>query len=244
MKKESNAKKKPVEKNVLLFGGGGCHDFKKCCPVLKKYLSAIPGFKVDYVAEDFDVFTAGRIKKYDMAVVYNTGGQLTVSQKRGLVEWVASGKGFVGVHAAADSFSQSPEYRAMVGGFFRAHPFVREYIVSLEDNTHPAAKYIEGYSVKDWEKWPVYEFKVTDEQYLLDYDNRVKVLATTVFRNKLWPVAWVKNWGEGKVFYLGLGHNVKACENPFFKNFFRGGAEWAVDPVPDEEVKDLRFSIS
>lgn len=231
-------------KNVLLFGGGGCHDFKKCCPVLKTYLAAIPGFKVDYVAEDFDVFTAGRIKNYDLAVVYNTGGQLTIQQKRGLIEWVASGKGFAGVHAAADSFSKSPEYRAMVGGYFRAHPFTRQYIVSLTGNKHPAGKYLKGYTVKDWEKWPVFEYKVTDEQYLLDHDNRVNVLATTVFRNRLWPVGWVKPWGEGKVFYLALGHDVKACQNPFFKDFFTGGVEWAANPAPDTAEPDPRFAIS
>ena len=244
MAKGKKSKVTGKDKNVLLFGGGGCHDFKKCCPVLKKYLSQIPGFKVDYVAEDFDVFTARRIKNYDVAIVYNTGGQLTITQKRGLVEWVASGKGFGGVHAAADSFSKSPEYRSMLGGFFRGHPFVREYIVSLADNKHPATKHITGYAAEHWEKWPVYEHKVTDEQYLLDYDNRVKVLATTVFRNRLWPVAWVKTWGEGKVFYLGLGHNVEACENLFFKDFFIGGAEWASDPAPDDEIKDSQFSIA
>lgn len=241
---KSGKKPKSPVKNILLFGGGGCHDFKQCCPVLMTYLADIPGFKVDYVAEDFDVFTADRIKNYDLAVVYNTGGQLTIQQKRGLVEWVASGKGFAGVHAAADSFGKSPEYRAMVGGYFRAHPFTREYIVSLTDNKHPACQHLKGFTVKDWEKWPVFEYKVTDEQYLLDHDNRVRVLATTVFRNRLWPVCWVKTWGEGKVFYLALGHNAEACKNPFFKDIFTGGVEWAADPAPDTVAPDPGFAIS
>ena len=132
----------------------------------------------------------------------------------------------------------------MVGGYFRAHPFIRNYIVSLTDNTHPVCKYAKGFTVKDWEKWPVYEYPVTDEQYLLDHDNRVLMLATTVFRNKLWPVSWVKPWGTGKVFYLALGHNVEACQNPFFKDMFTGGVEWAVDPTPDKVEPDSRFAIS
>jgi len=246
MTENTKAVKKPesAAKRILLFGGGGCHDFKQCCPVLKTYLAKIPGVEVDYVAEDFDVFTAGRIKNYDLAVVYNTGGQLSIQQKRGLIEWVASGKGFAGVHAAADSFSKSPEYRAMLGGYFRAHPFTRKYIVSLTGNKHSVCKYLKGYTVKDWEKWPVFEYNVTDEQYLLDYDNRVRVLATTVFRNRIWPVIWVKPWGEGKVFYMALGHNVEACQGPFFKDIFTGGVEWAVDPAPDKVEPDNRFAIS
>ena len=61
---KSGRKSESPVKNILLFGGGICHEFKKCCPVLKSYLAKIPGFKIDYMAEDFDVFTAGRIKKY------------------------------------------------------------------------------------------------------------------------------------------------------------------------------------
>ncbi|MFH0797350.1 MAG: ThuA domain-containing protein [Candidatus Omnitrophota bacterium] len=131
------------EKRVLLFGGGGCHDFAGIC------------------------------------VLYHTGGTLSVEQKRGIGEWVAGGKGFVGIHSAADSFRDSPEYIAMLGGVFTGHPFIREYLVSLKDTEHPVTKSIEGYTVKDWEKWPVYEYKVQDEQYLLDYDPRVHILATT-----------------------------------------------------------------
>jgi len=215
-------------KRVLLLGGGGCHDYKACCPVLQNYLEAA-GFKVDYVANDLDCFLAPRMAAYDLAVIYHTGGELNVEQKRGLVEWVASGKGYVGVHAAGDSFGSSPEYVAMIGGFFKAHPFTREYIVTLNDNTHPVTREIKGYVVKDWEKWPVFEYKVTDEQYLLDYDPRVQVLASTTFRGRLWPVAWVKPWGKGKVFYLALGHDVDGCRNPFFQAIFTGGAVWAAD---------------
>lgn len=231
-------------KRVLLFGGGGCHDYKACCPVLEQYLKSVPGFNVEYVAEDQDVFLAARIAGFDLVVVYHTGGELSVDQKRGLTEWVAGGKGFVGIHAAADSFRNSPEYLAMVGGYFRAHPCIREYVVSLNDNAHPVTKGLKGYTVKDWEKWPVYEYRVTDEQYLLDYDCRVHLLASTLFRGRLWPVAWIKSWGQGKVFYLALGHNVEACRNTFFRDIVTGGAQWAADPTPDLVPPTTNFAIS
>ena len=190
---------------VLLFGGGGVHDFKACCPVLKSYLQEIKNFDIEYVTEDCDVFTADRIKTYDLAVIYHTGGELTVAQKRGLVEWCADGGAFAGIHGAADSFKNSPEYLSMIGGVFKAHPFNRKYIVGINDEHHPAVQDIKGNIVKDWEKWPVFEYEVFDEQYLLDYDNRVTVLASTLFRGRLWPVSWSKDWGKGKVFYLASG---------------------------------------
>ena len=231
-------------KNVLLFGGGGCHDFKSCCPILEGYLGTIKTIKYDYVAEDYDVFTAKRIKQYDTVVIYHTGGQLNTEQKRGLVEWCAAGGGVVGIHGAADSFKNSPEYLAMLGGVFKAHPFSRKYIIGLNDEHHPAVKHIRGYAVEFWEKWPVFEFEVEDEQYLLDYDSRVTVLASTIFRGRQWPVVWTKPWGDGKVFYIALGHNPSACENKVFKKLFVGGVRWVLNPQPGPEPPTNKFAIS
>lgn len=230
-------------KKILLYGGGGVHDYRSICPILKDYLVQQNDCAVDYVAEDQNVFRAERLQGYDAAVIYHTGGELAVDPKRGLVEWVAAGKGFVGIHGAADSFRNSPEYLAMVGGFFRAHPCHREYIVSLTDEEHPVTKGIAGYTAKDWEKWPVFEYKVRDEQYLLDCDSRVHVLATTVFRGRIWPVAWAKPWGKGKVFYLALGHDAPACQNPFFQQIFISAAKWASEPEEPAVKVDRKFAI-
>ena len=83
------------KKKVLLYGGGGCHPFKEICPLLKTYLTTTGQFTVDYVQNDFEALRAGNIKKYDMVVVYNTGGQLPLQYKRGLMEFVERGGGYV-----------------------------------------------------------------------------------------------------------------------------------------------------
>jgi len=94
------------------------------------------------------------------------------------------------------------------------------------------------------EKWPVFEFEVEDEQYLLDYDSRVTVLASTIFRGRQWPVVWTKPWGDGKVFYIALGHNPSACENKVFKKLFVGGVRWVLNPQPGPEPPTNKFAIS
>ena len=224
-------------KNILLFGGreNSPHNYSAICPILENHIREIRNFKVDYIAQNCDAFLPQRLAPYDALVLYHTGGELTPQQKSGLLEWVASGKGFVGIHGATCSFDNSPEYFAMLGGRFKAHPFVREYTVSLVDSSfgitsnhsHPVLEGIRGHAVKDWGKWPVYEYGVTDEQYLIDYDPRVQVLAAALFKGVSWPVAWVKPWGKGRVFYLALGHDVEACKNPFFKQIIKGGIKWA-----------------
>ena len=76
-----------------------------------------------------------------------------------------------------------------------------------------------------------------NEQYLTDYDPRVRVLATSLFRGRAWPVAWIKPWGRGKVFYLALGHDADSTRNPFFRHLFTNGCCWAGDGSPYEDVR-------
>jgi len=58
-------------------------------------------------------------------VFFYTVGSITEAQKSGLLNWVAGGKGYVGIHSAADSFRDCEEYRAFVGGYFVTHPRYR-----------------------------------------------------------------------------------------------------------------------
>ena len=89
--------------------------------------------------------------------------------------------------------------------------------MNVSDTTHPITAGIE-------------EFMVTDEQYILDYDSRVNVLATGLSKGGTMPVVWTKNWGEGRVFYLALGHDAKACGQEIFGTLLLRGALWAAAP--------------
>ena len=104
---------------------------------------------------------------------------------------------------------------AIVGGYFITHPRYRQYQVSVKDAEHPIMKGVDE------------EFMVEDEQYLLDYDPRVHVLANALWQGDTMPVAWTKDHGEGRVFYQALGHDPKACEHPAFKQMLIQGTLWA-----------------
>jgi hypothetical protein len=71
------------------------------------------------------------------------------------------------------------------------------------------------------------EFIVTDEQYILNYDPRVHVLANALWKGDTMPVAWTKDHGEGRVFYQALGHDPQACEHPAFRQMLVQGVLWA-----------------
>jgi len=200
--------------NTLVFAGGSLHDWQGCSEAIIEILSRCDEFKITKIEEDLDALTAPRLAPYDLIVFYYTLGEMSDAQKNGLLNHIASGKGFAGVHCAADSFRECPEYRAMIGGHFVTHPRYREYQVNVSDTTHPITSGIE-------------EFMVTDEQYILDYDSRVNVLAAGLSKGGTMPVVWTKNWGEGRVFYLALGHDAKACGQEIFGTLLLRGALWA-----------------
>ncbi len=202
---------------TLVFAGGEIHDYKGCGKAAMSALSETGDFELTLVENDLSALVSPKLDPYDLIVFYYTVGSITNEQKNGLLNYVAEGKGYVGFHSAADSFRDCPEYRAMVGGHFITHPAYRQYQVSIVDSEHPITK-------------GLVEFFVTDEQYILDYDPRVHVLASALWKGKAMPVAWTKSWGKGRVFYLALGHNPESASDPNFKLLLQRGALWAGTP--------------
>lgn len=202
---------------TLVFAGGQIHDYKGCGQAIREALAEREEFSLTYAEEDLDRLVAPRLDPYDLIVFYYTVGEISDAQKNGLLNWVASGKGYAGVHSAADSFRDCPEYRAMVGGHFVTHPRYRDYQVSIVDPEHPITQGLT-------------EFMIRDEQYILDYDPRVHALAGALYQGKSMPVAWTKPWGRGRVFYLALGHDPAACRQEMFRTLLQRGAAWAGRP--------------
>ena len=207
--------------NTLVFCGGEIHDWKGCGDEIIKSLSECQEFQITRVDENLDALISPNLDSYDLIVFYYTVGEITDAQKNGLLNHIASGKGYVGIHSAADSFRGCPEYRAMVGGHFVTHPRYRDYQVNVADEAHPIT---EG----------IVEFMVTDEQYIVDYDPRVNVLASALWQGRAVPVVWTKDWGKGRVFYLALGHDAAACRHETFGTLLQRGSLWAGAPSEGE----------
>jgi len=202
---------------TLVFAGGEIHDYRGCGQAAMEALSEREEFDLTLIENDLSALVAPKLDPYDLIVFYYTVGTIADAQKNGLLNFVASGRGYAGFHSAADSFRDCPEYRAMVGGYFVTHPAYRQYQVSIVDSEHPITK-------------GMTEFFVTDEQYILDYDPRVHVLASALWKGKAMPAAWTKTWGKGRVLYLALGHNPESARDKNFKLLLQRGALWAGTP--------------
>ena len=93
--------------------------------------------------EDCSLLSREGLKKYD-AVVFYTTGELPISdeQKAAFLDFIKSGKGFIGIHSATDTFYKWPEYGELIGGYFDQHPWHQDVTVAVEDQRHPATRHL------------------------------------------------------------------------------------------------------
>ena len=152
---------------------------------------------------------------YDGIIFASTSGELPIPDKAGFLNWIKSGKAFIGIHAASDTFHQWPEYIDMLGGEFKKHgPQVGIECLNL-DPLHPATKHLPAAWKIDQEE--VYQFINYDPSHVHE------LLALDKHPNDKtpghYPIAWCRDYGKGRVFYTALGHRSDIWDsNPALPN--------------------------
>ena len=184
------------------------------------------------VEESTDIFSLDRdLTRYDLIVVgWNnavTTETLTASQEDHLLQAVQGGCGLAGWHGAGAAFRSSLKYHWVLGGSFLEHPagegFPHPYEVNITDQTHEVTAGVQ-------------DFGVRSEQYYMQIDPNVHVLAETTFDGEPFPwlagarspVAWVRPWGAGRVFYHSIGHDTGNLTDPNVRRLTKQGLSWAV----------------
>jgi type 1 glutamine amidotransferase len=182
--------------------------------------------------QDCSVLSRDGLKPYD-AVVFYTTGELPISdaQKAAFLDFIRSGKGFVGIHSATDTFYKWPEYGELIGGYFDQHPWHQEVAINVEDQRHPATRHL-GKSFKITDE--IYQFKDFSRSrvhVLLSLDvNSVDLNKRAVHRtDKDFAVAWWRRYSKGRVFYTALGHRPEVWRDERFQRHLLGAIRWAID---------------
>ena len=171
--------------------------------------------------------TRENLKQFDGIFFYTTGMLLPAGDPRdALMEFIKSGKGFVGTHSAADTFKQYKGYVSMINGSFAGHPWgggsTNGFLNHEPD--HPTVAMLGK------------EFMWKDEIY--QYNNfepgSVRVLfSLNMAKSKPQmpyhvPVCWVRNFGKGRVFFTNLGHNGSTWENETYHKHLIEGFKWSL----------------
>ncbi len=172
------------------------------------------------------------LAKFDVAVFLNPTGDAVCDEGQAAFEkWMNSGKGLVGIHAAADCEYDWNYYDQLLGAHFKTHPPSQKATVVFENFDHPAmAPFKEMKSYTTYDEW--YTFKENPRP-------NVKVLATldesTIkkfdndnFRMGDHPLIWWKEKNGIRSFYTGFGHTHEAFQDKLIIEHITNAINWAV----------------
>lgn len=172
------------------------------------------GINLTYTTDVNDL-NSTTLNNYDGLMIYANHEQITAEQENALKEYVEGGKALIPIHSASFCFQNSPWYIEAVGGQFSTHG-TGDFTVDIVDAEHPVMK-----GINEFETW--------DETYVHSQLNPdMHVLMERVDGDHKEPYTWVRNQGEGRVFYTAYGHNEKTWEKPEFQNLVANGILWAV----------------
>jgi type 1 glutamine amidotransferase len=215
----------------LTHAAGWKHDVLPLSQQILKQIGERSGAFEVTATEDCSVLSRDGLAKYN-AVVFYTTGELPISdeQKTAVLDFVRSGKGFVGIHSATDTFYKWPEYGELIGGYFDGHPWHQEVTIKVEDRNHPATRHLEeSFNIKD-EIYQMKNFSRNRVRVLMSLDtNSVDLKLTDVHRtDKDFAIAWCRDYGRGRVFYTALGHRSEVWNDQRFQQHILGALRWVM----------------
>jgi type 1 glutamine amidotransferase len=263
------------KKSVLMFtkSSGFEHESIKVVDgkpsVMQKALTELgPHNNLEVTAtKDGRIFSSKEFQKFDAIIFFTTGvlttpgtdknPPMTSEGKQALLDAIHGGMGFVGVHAAADTFHTQPDpadesnryivhgdksdpYLRMLGGEFITHgntPRLQDANVVIDDPKFPGLEGVNS-PVRFKEEWYSFKDFRDDIHVILSLDT--KGMTGEPYQRAPYPVTWARMEGKGRVFYTAIGDRPENWSTPFFRNVLAGGLRWVMHDANANLTQNLK----
>ncbi|MEI7899523.1 MAG: ThuA domain-containing protein [bacterium] len=198
------------------------------------------------VSRDPTVFRRESLKTFDAVFLNNTVGNLfeEPALRQSLLAFVYAGGGLMGVHGTSVAFTRWkeggqedwPEFAVMLGIRGAQHRANTEQVVmKLEEPDHPVVACFGGKSFPMQDEFfrPKGTYSRNRDRVLLSFDLAKTDLANEprdgCYReDKDYAMAWVRQYGRGRIFYTAFGHHPAIFENTDLLAFYLAGAQFAL----------------
>ena len=188
-------------------------------------------------SKDGRLLEPGAIAAYAGFVFYTTGDLTGASKdggppmspagRRALLDAVAGGTPFIGLHCASDTF-HSPDdgdpsdFVKMLGGEFDAHGEQQVATAKIVDASFPGVG-----EQGDWtfnEEWYALKNLAADIR-------PIHVLQTAgmkgaMYEREPFPITWTRSAGRARVFYTALGHRQDVLASKAYGRLIGGAIDW------------------
>jgi type 1 glutamine amidotransferase len=210
------------------------------------------GFEV-VASKDGRMFDPDKIGQWD-AFAFETTGDLTKppsSDKndkeppispdglKAFFDAIESGKGFVGMHCASDTFGTHRKmgiedpYVKMIGGQFAGHGAQQVATLEVADPSFPGGSSFGSEPFKINDEW--YTQKDWGDDLHVILVQKTEGMTGDLYQRPSFPQTWARQHGKGRVFYTSMGHREDVWENPKYQGLLLGALGWATRKV-DAEV--------
>jgi uncharacterized protein len=231
----------PVRVLMLTATAGFRHGSIDTARQVMTGLAASSGEFTVTTMDDASGVTASTLSNHDVLFFALTSGELpfTADQKAAILSFVSRGGGFLGVHSATDTLYEWPDYGALVGAYFKEHPWTQEASVIVEDMTHPTTSMLgarfsieeEFYTFRENPRPRVHVLLRLDPASvnpppLFELRRGLAVASAKAEGAGDYPLAWTSNYGNGRVYYNALGHFSTTWTDRRFQQQIAAAVRW------------------
>jgi putative membrane-bound dehydrogenase-like protein len=214
---------KAADLALLFMGDNGHHRpearFQELAPAL-----AERGVDVSYTDRMEDL-SAETLAKFDGLILYANIDRIEDAQAKAVLDYVASGKGFIPLHCATYCWRNNKDIVALMGGQFQRHGG-QVFSTQIAESTHPIMQGFSGFT--SWDETYIHHLHNEKNRTVLEY----RAEGEQADGKKREPWTWVRTHGKGRVFYTAWGHDGRTFKQSGFHNLVERGIRWAcgVDP--------------
>jgi type 1 glutamine amidotransferase len=220
------------------------------------------------VSDDVAMYLPENLKKFDVIIMNNSSGQWirptekdmekfkaygsdqdTVEKllRKSLLDWVSQGGGIVAYHHAIGGNTNWPEFQELLGMAYWGHPWNEEVGIKLDEPDHPL---VAAFGGKD--------FRLADEIFqfrepysreklrvLLSLDvKKTNMSVPWVYRkDNDFGLAWIKQYGKGRIFYCAIGHRTEIWWNLTILQFYLDGIQFAAGDLEADATPSAKLNV-
>jgi type 1 glutamine amidotransferase len=226
----ARAQRPPERVLYFTYSAGYRHDVIPLSREILAQLGTTSGAFEVIATEDLSEFSSGNLARY-AAVMFYTSGEIPMSgvQKTALLDFVRSGRGFLGVHSATDTFYAWPDYLDLIGGYFNGHPWHQGVTIEVADAADPVVAFLGPSLQLNDEIYQISDFDYRGSRVLLRLDQGSVDLGKAGVHQRFygWPLAWKRFFGAGRVFYSSLGHEPSVWQDPRYQQILTNAILWS-----------------
>jgi type 1 glutamine amidotransferase len=226
----ARAQRPPERVLYFTYSAGYRHDVIPLSREILAQLGTTSGAFEVIATEDLSEFSSGNLARY-AAVMFYTSGEIPMSgvQKAALLDFVRSGRGFLGVHSATDTFYAWPDYLDLIGGYFNGHPWHQGVTIEVADAADPVVAFLGPSLQLNDEIYQISDFDYRGSRVLLRLDQGSVDLGKAGVHQRFygWPLAWTRSFGAGRVFYSALGHEPSVWQDPRYQQILTNAILWS-----------------